>query len=150
MSQVFPTNEVLNKGQQNNPNSKKISCVYSKSEYFNGPLPHPEILKKYEETLPGAANRIIRMAERQSQHRQQLEARVINSNISHEKIGMYLAFLITTSLATGGFYLILLNKNIIGYTTFIGTFVFHIYNYLSQRKKESIKPPKKSVNKDKK
>jgi uncharacterized membrane protein len=40
---------------------------------FAGPLPPPDLLRGYEEVCPGAADRIIAMAERQAQHRQALE-----------------------------------------------------------------------------
>ena len=36
---------------------------------FNGPLPPPDALEKYERVSPGAAERIIAMAERESSHR---------------------------------------------------------------------------------
>ena len=42
---------------------------------FVGPLPDPEHLKRYDEILPGAAERIFGSWERQSKHRQRLEAR---------------------------------------------------------------------------
>ncbi|MBI1739603.1 MAG: DUF2335 domain-containing protein [Acidobacteriales bacterium] len=48
---------------------------------FSGPLPHPEDLAKYEQVLPGSADRIIRMAERQAEHRQNLEKTVVLSNV---------------------------------------------------------------------
>lgn len=32
-------------------------------ESFEGPLPHPSILKGYEVVLPGSADRIIKMTE---------------------------------------------------------------------------------------
>jgi len=41
--------------------------------FFAGPLPHPDILGKYDSILPGAADRIIGMAEKQAQHRQAME-----------------------------------------------------------------------------
>ena len=40
---------------------------------LSGPLPPPEMLAQYEEILPGAAERILSMAERQAEHRQKLE-----------------------------------------------------------------------------
>ena len=40
------------------------------SEKFAGPIPPPPIMKRYEEILPGSANRILKMAENQSEHRQ--------------------------------------------------------------------------------
>jgi len=43
------------------------------SQSFSGPLPPPEILRKFDEVVPGAAERIIKMAEDQSIHRKELE-----------------------------------------------------------------------------
>ena len=42
-------------------------------EKFKGPLPPPDELEKYERVAPGAAKRIIAMAEKQSNHRYELE-----------------------------------------------------------------------------
>lgn len=61
---------------------------------FSGPLPHPDILKKFDEVVPGAAERIIKMAELQSEHRRELEKKVINSGIVREKWGQNLGFII--------------------------------------------------------
>lgn len=45
-------------------------------ELFVGPLPHPNTLQGYEQACKGAANRIIKMAENQFQHRQNIEGKV--------------------------------------------------------------------------
>lgn len=37
--------------------------VITAKETFHGPLPHPDILARYESILPGIADRIVRMAE---------------------------------------------------------------------------------------
>ena len=57
-----------------------------------GPLPSPETLKQYEELLPGTAERIISMAERQSDHRIGLEKRVIDRQLQDSRLGQYLGF----------------------------------------------------------
>lgn len=36
---------------------------------FTGPLPHPDSFAGYENTLPGAADRILSMAEKEQNHR---------------------------------------------------------------------------------
>ena len=64
------------------------------SQTFSGPLPHPEILKKFDEVVPGSAERIIKMAEDQSSHRKDLERKVIESDIARSKWGQVLGFLI--------------------------------------------------------
>lgn len=42
-------------------------------DQFQGPLPPPDFFEQYEATLPGAAERILQMAERQASHRQGAE-----------------------------------------------------------------------------
>lgn len=41
----------------------QTQLIAAKSETFEGPLPHPDILARYENILPGIADRIVRMAE---------------------------------------------------------------------------------------
>src|SRR5258708_6290391 len=41
--------------------------------HYSGPLPPPEMLVGYNDAFPGCAERIVAMAERQSQHRQDME-----------------------------------------------------------------------------
>lgn len=48
-----------------------------------GPLPAPETLGGYEEILPGAAERILRMAEREQESRVTLEHRQLEADIRH-------------------------------------------------------------------
>jgi len=56
----------------------QVSMVAS----FTGPLPHPALLKGYEEVRPGAAQRIIAMAESQGAHRRQLEVKMSAASVS--------------------------------------------------------------------
>ena len=73
----------------------------SMMQSFSGPLPPPEILKKFDEVVPGAAERIIKMAEEQSTHRKDLEKKVIESDIARSKWGQVLGFAIAIAgLAT--------------------------------------------------
>ena len=55
---------------------------------FSGPLPPPEVLEKFERVSPGAAKIIVDMAKNQSEHRQGLENRVIDSGINNSKLGL--------------------------------------------------------------
>jgi uncharacterized membrane protein len=59
--------------------------VQAMMQSFSGPLPPPEALERYNQVLPGAAERIISMAESQHAHRQELEKKVIHANISAQK-----------------------------------------------------------------
>jgi len=44
-----------------------------RSELFSGPIPHPAILGGYEQVCPGAADRIIAMAEKEQAHAHAVE-----------------------------------------------------------------------------
>ena len=69
---------------------------------FSGPLPPPEALERYNQTLPGLAERIIVMAESQHSHRLELEKHVIHSNVSAQKLGTVLGFVVAMTTVIGG------------------------------------------------
>ena len=46
---------------------------------FSGPLPPSPTFREYEDVLPGAADRILGMAERQAEHRQEWEKNALRS-----------------------------------------------------------------------
>lgn len=80
--------------------NQDAALVVHQSQSFSGPLPPPDILKKFDEVVPGAAERIIKMAEEQSAHRKDLERKVIESDIARSKWGQVLGFFIAiTGLA---------------------------------------------------
>ncbi len=49
------------------------ATLLARTTALSGPLPPPEMLAQYEEILPGAAERLFKMVERQEEHRQALE-----------------------------------------------------------------------------
>lgn len=88
---------------------------------FSGPLPHPEILKGFEEVVPGSAERIIKMAEGQFLHRTTLESRVINSDIIRSKWGQILGFIIAIAGLSGSVIMVCFGKQVAGGILGIGT-----------------------------
>lgn len=63
-----------------------------RSEVFSGPIPPPEALARYEEIQSGAADRIIKMAEKQQDHRMSLEKKAIGGQIDQSKRGQIFGF----------------------------------------------------------
>ena len=53
--------------------AKVMAIVHTERSVFSGPLPHPDLLKDYEEAQPGAANIIINMATKEQDHRHHME-----------------------------------------------------------------------------
>ena len=67
---------------------------------FSGPLPPPSYLREYDIIIPGAADRIISMAEAEQKHRHHWERSALN----HTTIGLCFGFLIALCLVGGGIY----------------------------------------------
>jgi len=107
---------------------------------YSGPLPLPDMFKKYDQVVPGAAERILKMAENQSNHRIRMEGKVIDSDIKNRKIGQVFAFIICVlALIIGGF-LIYSDKNASGLSVIltslagiIGIFIYGTYKKSQER-----------------
>ena len=52
---------------------------------FSGPIPDPNTLQRYESIKNGLADRIVSMAERQSEHRQALEKKSLDAEIKNKE-----------------------------------------------------------------
>ena len=52
-----------------NPSQQMLQAHVEKREIFEGPLPHPDQLRQYEQVLPGIAERIVKMAEEEQRVR---------------------------------------------------------------------------------
>lgn len=100
---------------------------------YTGPLPMGQEFAKYEETLPGAAHRIVSMAESQQVHRQELEkfSAQTDREVQHTLVkvwgrnsgwGIVCATYLGTLLIVGGILLIWHGKSAEGLGT-IGTAV---------------------------
>lgn len=119
--------------------------LHHQSLQFKGPLPPPNIIKGYEEVCPGSADRIIAMAERQSEHRMKLEVKVVSSNIRKESIGQWMGFLIALTAIIGGVIVILNNKSaeglsmiITALTSLVGVFIYGRHAQAKERKEKNL------------
>jgi uncharacterized membrane protein len=92
---------------------------------YSGPLPPPEALQKYDQVLPGTASRIIRMAESQHAHRQELEKTIVASNAFSQKVGLILGFVVAMTAIVGGIWLALQGKSGSGVTAIIAPLSQH-------------------------
>ena len=91
--------------------SNSISTV-TQSVSFSGPLPPPGLLAQYNDVIPNGAERLMVMAEKQSAHRESLEAKVVAGNVASQARGSHYAFIICLVTIIGGFVLIGMGKNI--------------------------------------
>lgn len=58
--------------------TKQHTQITAVSQY-SGPLPRPEDLIRYNDAVPGAAERILAMAEREMNHRHESERKILKT-----------------------------------------------------------------------
>jgi uncharacterized membrane protein len=108
----------------NKPEKFKQEVIQSvKAELYAGPLPHPDILEKFEKVVPGSADRIIKQAERQTEHRISIESKVIQSDITNSRIGLIFGFILGLVGVLGGIYLTINGFSVFGPLLSGGTLV---------------------------
>jgi len=59
---------------------------------YSGPLPPPEALEHYDSIIPGAAERILTMAEQNAAHRRNIESRALDAKRRENRRGQLLGF----------------------------------------------------------
>ena len=69
---------------------QQIQSIEERS--FRGPLPPPDVMRGYEDIVPGAADRILAMAEKEQQHRFDCEKKIIKGSIFESRLGQWFAF----------------------------------------------------------
>ena len=72
-----PVQVILDAVPESKKEEVKEALMIIRSEMYSGPIPPPEALARYEEIQPGAADRILKMAEKQQEHRMALETKAI-------------------------------------------------------------------------
>ena len=119
-----------------------------RSSSFRGPLPPPDILEGYEKILPGASERILKMAEKQQDHRICMEATIIGSQTKQsgrgQKIGAFLAFFFGLIAFFLGYFGHDVLAGTIGSTTIISLAVIFVLNKEPNQEEN----PKESEKKD--
>ena len=61
---------------------------------YSGPLPTSKEFNGYEQTLPGAADRILTMAEKESEHRRTNETKIVDHSVKKSGRGQIFAFIL--------------------------------------------------------
>ena len=80
-------------------------------QQFSGPMPPPVLLREYEDICPGSADRMLRMAEQEAEHRRKTESEIIsaqqeysNKQFAEARFGQVCALVITIAALIGGVY----------------------------------------------
>lgn len=83
--------------------------------HFEGPIPPPSLLSGYEDLLPGAADRIITMAEKQQGHRIAQENKMTDAEVFRSKTGLIMGGAIILLMIISSTYLLATSKPLEGF-----------------------------------
>lgn len=121
------------KNQYSHPAQQKQQSQVQQAhlQVHEGPLPTPEVLFQYNQIVPGAAERIVAMAESQANHRQKLELIAVKSGSRDSLLGLIFGLIIGLSAIIGSIITILAGQaesgaaiGITGLASLVGVFVY--------------------------
>lgn len=143
--------EVMQDIEEAEPHDREMLLSFAvKHIQYEGPIPPGYMLREYEDVLPGAADRIFRMAEQQASHRQELEKKVVESKSRAEILGVVFAGIIVLAVAIGGIFLIYTGHGIAGFSALItglgGVAVTFVYGTRSERRERAEKRAEQNGN----
>lgn len=98
----------VSEGDELVPHSIEVAAA------FRGPLPPPDMLRVYEEALPGLAERIVTEAETESAHRRRMEETELAADIGLARRGQTGAWLIGFAFLVAAVVLAVTGNALIG------------------------------------
>lgn len=124
---------------------RHIGQIIRQETHFQGPLPPPEAFAAYNQILPGAADRILKLAENQASHRQKLEGRALTGDLIKAMMGTILAYITFAGAMAGAVYLLANDKPLYGLAALVtalgAAFGPKIYADFIQPKSPRQEPP---------
>jgi uncharacterized membrane protein len=104
---------------------------------FTGPIPPPGILAGYDKALPNGADRVMKMAEREQEHRHKMEDTIVGKESFEKRAGLVFAFSLSTlTLLLSAYLLIFTEKSGPGLTLFILEFAALAGAFLGARNRQ--------------
>lgn len=104
--------------------SSSSQTVVAQSQAWVGPLPHPAALQGYETIVPGAAARILVMAENNNDFLIQMDRKALGNEYTERRLGQIFGFIIALVALFGAIWLAYegheSTASVIGGTTVVG------------------------------
>ncbi|RMF68701.1 MAG: DUF2335 domain-containing protein [Calditrichaeota bacterium] len=107
--------------------------IIAAASRFSGPLPPPEVLGAYDKILPGAAERILKMAEREQRVSNEIDIKLAK----YVGRGQLFGFLLGLVTILGGILLIYVGKDVGGLTSLLAGLGALLLAYLHGQKESN-------------
>jgi uncharacterized membrane protein len=122
--------------EQSKEHQQRVMMASFSAEMYSGPIPPPAIMAEWEKLLPGSADRILKMAEKQSAHRIAIEAKVVDSDVRRSDRGLVFGFIIALVMIIGGLITVGLGHDWAGVAVITGSLIgvvgLFVYAYISR------------------
>jgi uncharacterized membrane protein len=93
------------------------------SEQFSGPMPHPKHFREYDTILPGSAERMLAMVEKNMDHNMQMDKEALRGELADRKLGMIVGAVLFGLLIVGAFASLFVTTNPVVPGLFLGASV---------------------------
>lgn len=120
------------------PSGEITEVVRTVAQEYSGPLPPPRMLEHYDSVHPGFADRIVLMAEKEQNHRHNLENQGVSGAINKDSRGQHYALITSILLISACTFLIYSGHEVSGSILGGGSLTGLAYIFISGRKKEKV------------
>jgi len=120
-NQIMPVGEqpIVQGGAASGSKKSQVRAV-SVTTAYSGPIPSPDDFAGYNAVLPGAADRILKMAEGQSSHRQRIETIAVSGNTVSQVLAIPVAGYLAYVVLNGAIHLLETGHQIEGLSALVG------------------------------
>jgi len=110
-------------------------------ERHEGPIPSPDVFKRYGEVVPDAPERILKVFEQDSQHTREMQKIAITGEVSRDARAQWMAFAIMIAALGVTTYSIIAGKNITAAIAGLGTLFLTLGVLFGDKKGKKPKEP---------
>ena len=120
--------------------------IITSASSWSGPLPSPRSLREFEDIVPGSADRLITMVEKQGNHRMEIEKRVVDGESRRAWVDLVARHAITLVGIVASILLIVFGYTpagviLTGLTTLFAVISFLISRIMDRLLDQSSEPP---------
>lgn len=141
--------EIINLVPEEYREKARNALMIIRQESFAGPIPPPQVLQGYETILPGSADRIIKMAENQQQHRINIEDKAVSGQVGNTRRGQVFAFIVFILCVLVGLVFAYLDMKVFAGIFLTGTMVTVVALFIGGKEKVNTDLKRKSLDQEK-
>lgn len=118
---------------------RSVATVSMQQVTIAGPLPHPDLLRQYEQIHPGFTDRLLTAIEKQGEHRRSMDRPTLDANYRLARAGQIIAGIVCLAALGSGTFLVAIGNTPVGVAIMFGAIASVVVPFLGLRRP---KPPK--------